>query len=162
MNIYEGMFVLDDKRANENWDGVTKEVRGLLEKHGARLYNLERWDERRLAYRIKGRSRGVYVLTGFLAPGTAIGPIERDCQLSDTILRVLILRDHKAEKLRSQGIFDPEAPEEPAPEEKASDESQDSPQPQPPGGQADAPAGEDAVPGTDAQAPGGEPAATAP
>ena len=73
MNIYEGMFVLDDKRANENWDGVTKEVRGLLEKHGARLYNLERWDERRLAYRIKGRSRGVYVLTGFLAPGTAIG-----------------------------------------------------------------------------------------
>ena len=160
MNIYEGMFVLDDKRANENWDGVTKEIRGLLEKHGARVYNLERWDERRLAYRIKGRSRGVYVLTGFLAPGTAITAIERDCQLSDTILRVLILRDDKAEKLRSQGIFDPEAPEA-APEEKASDESQDSPQPQQPGGQPEAPAGEDAGPGTDAQAPGAEPAATA-
>lgn len=103
MNIYEGMFVLDDRRANDNWDGVVAEVRGLLEKHQARVLTLARWDERRLAYRIKGRSRGVYMLTRFTAPGEAIQPIERDCQLSDTILRVLLLRDHASEKDRDLG-----------------------------------------------------------
>lgn len=109
MNIYEGMFVLDDRRANDNWDGVVAEVRGLLEKHQARILNLERWDERRLAYRIKGRGRAVYMLTRFMSNGEAIGPIERDCQLSDTILRVLFLRDHDSEKQQKLGLFDPEA-----------------------------------------------------
>ncbi|MFW6163667.1 MAG: 30S ribosomal protein S6 [Planctomycetota bacterium] len=117
MNIYEGMFVLDDKRANENWDGVTKEVRGILEKYGAKIFKFERWDERRLAYRIKGRSRGVYLLTGFVAKGRAIQDIERDCKLNDHILRVLIIRDDQTEKLQKQGLFDPDAPEgKPQPE----------------------------------------------
>ena len=137
MNIYEGMFVLDDKRANDNWDGVTKEIRAIIEKHGARVFGLERWDERRLAYRIKGRSRGVYVLTGFLAPTDAIGHIERDAQLSDTILRLLIVRDHDSEKLRKQGLFDPGAPEaEPAAEPPAAEPS---PAPQAPPAEAPAP-----------------------
>ena len=118
MKIYEGMFVLDDHRANDNWDRVVGEVRGLLEKHGARVFNLERWDERRLAYRIKGRGRAVYMLTRFTAHGDSIGPLERDCQLNDTILRVLIVRDEVTEKQHKLGLFSPDAPdgqpEEPA------------------------------------------------
>jgi ribosomal protein S6 len=155
LNIYEGMFVLEDKRANESWDAVTKEIHGLLEKHGARVVRYERWDERRLAYRIKGRNRGVYVLTSFLAPGDAIAPIERDCQLNDTILRVLILRDHETEKLRKQGLLGPEAPDEqpePDPDAGEAGEGGDAEQPKPAeGGQAapaeqpaDAPSGPEA------------------
>jgi len=125
LNIYEGMFVVDDKRANDNWDRVVREIRSLLEKHQAQIFHLERWDDRRLAYRIKGRNRAVYVLTGFTAPHDAIPPIERDCQLDDTILRVLFLRDHQHEKLRKLGLFDPHAlkaeaeAEQPAPKPEA-------------------------------------------
>ena len=110
MKIYEGMFVLDDARANDNWDRVVAEVRRLLEKHQARVFHLDRWDERRLAYRIKGRNRAVYAITHFTAPGDAIPHIERDCQLNDTILRVLIVRDHETEKQHRLGLFNPDAP----------------------------------------------------
>jgi ribosomal protein S6 len=103
------MFVLDDARCNENWEAVTTEVRGLLKKNHAEVFTFERWDERRLAYPIKGHVRGVYLLTRFTAPFDAIPTIERDSQLNETILRVLITRDLESEKLQKAGLLDPRA-----------------------------------------------------
>lgn len=109
MKIYEGMFVLDDTRANEQWDAVAKEVRGLLEKNQAEVFSCDRWDERRLAYPIQGHTRAVYLLARFTAPGEAIAALERDCALNETILRLLVVRDIKNEKLLKQGLYDPRA-----------------------------------------------------
>ncbi len=108
MRIYEGMFVLDDARSGSNWDGVVTEVRGILERRGAEIFTCERWDERRLAYRIQGRTRAVYLLIRFTVPTEAISPIKRDCELNETILRALILRDHGSEKLHKEGLFPPQ------------------------------------------------------
>lgn len=105
MRIYEGMFVLDDSRCSENPQAVAHEVRGILEKNRAQVFTLEKWDERRLAYPIHGHSRGVYLLVRFTAPADAIVSIERDCQLNDTVLRVLIARDTPSEKLHKAGIL---------------------------------------------------------
>ncbi len=104
MRIYEGMFVLDERRANENWGGVTAEVRDLLERNGGEVFTAEKWDERRLAYPIKGRTRAVYYLVRFTAPPNAIAELEHQCQLNDNILRVLFIRDKRAEKLHKKGL----------------------------------------------------------
>jgi ribosomal protein S6 len=101
------MFVLDDSRCASNWDGVVREVRGLLERRGAEILTCDRWDERRLAYPIKHRTRAVYLLARFTAPSGALGPIKRDCGLADTVLRVLITRDLGSEKLAKAGQFPP-------------------------------------------------------
>jgi ribosomal protein S6 len=123
LKIYEGMFVLDDARANEQWDAVANEVRGLLEKNQAEVFSCERWDERRLAYPIQGHTRAVYLLARFTAPGDAISALERDCSLNETILRLLIVRDIKNEKLYKKGLYDPradaKAPQEAEPEAEA-------------------------------------------
>src|SRR5690348_17693327 len=48
------------------------------------------------------RSRGLYILAYFKAPNTSITHIERDCNLSEQILRVIILReDRKSTRLNS-------------------------------------------------------------
>jgi len=61
---------------------------------------LRRWDDRRLTYKIKGRRRGVYVLVYFKAPADRIAPMERDAQISEQILRLLVLRaDHLTPEL---------------------------------------------------------------
>ncbi len=104
MRIYEGMFVLDERRANENWGGVTAEVRELLERNGGQILTAEKWDERRLAYPIKGRTRAIYFLVRFTAPPNAIAELEHQCQLNDNILRVLFTRDKRAEKLHKKGL----------------------------------------------------------
>lgn len=112
MRIYEGMFVLDERRANENWGGVTAEIRDLLERFGAEIFTAEKWDERRLAYPIKGRTRAVYYLVRFTAPPNAIAELEHQCQLNENILRVLFTRDKRSERLHKKGLLTFETGEE--------------------------------------------------
>lgn len=88
---YEAMFLLDAGVAT-NWDVVEGEINRLMERAGAELLCCRKWDDRRLAYEIKGRKRGFYVLVYFRADPTRIGGLERDVQLSEQILRVLVLR----------------------------------------------------------------------
>jgi small subunit ribosomal protein S6 len=54
---------------------------------------LVKWDERRLAYDVKGNKRGVYFLTRFTADTRKVKEIERDCRLSEKMLRALIVRN---------------------------------------------------------------------
>lgn len=98
MNTYEFMLLFDPAFASDG-ENVQKEVDRLLERAGAELIVMHRWDERKLAYEIKKRKRGVYVLGYMRAPGSSIGSLERDVQLSEGALRILVLRaDHMTEE----------------------------------------------------------------
>lgn len=94
MRTYEGMFLIDNSKASD-WDRVVSHVHEILEKRGAQVISTEKWGERKLAYRIDGHRRGTYMLVYFDAPADAISDIRRDFQLSDTILRSLLLRVEK-------------------------------------------------------------------
>lgn len=91
MNQYEAMFLFDPTFGN-NVEDCETEIRRLMDRAKAEILFCKKWDERRLAYRIKGRKRGVYMLVYFKAPTSNITPLERDAQLSEHILRLLILR----------------------------------------------------------------------
>jgi hypothetical protein len=55
----------------------------------------KKWDERKLAYEVDKQKRGLFIVAYFKAPTPAIAAIERDVNLGDTILRVLITHaDH--------------------------------------------------------------------
>lgn len=94
MKRYEGMFLFDSS-AVRDWAGIEQEVRRLCDRIGAQLLVCVKFDERKLAYEIRRRKRGTYVLTYFDAPPERIGDLERDVQLSELILRVLVLRTDK-------------------------------------------------------------------
>lgn len=90
-NTYEGMYIFDPAAATE-WPAVEGEVKRLMERASANLMYCHRWDDRRLAYEIKGRKRGCYVLTYFTAPPASLDSLQRDAELSDMVLRALFLR----------------------------------------------------------------------
>ena len=91
MNQYEAMFLFDPT-FGATFENCEAEIRRLMTRAEAEILLCQRWDERRLAYKIKGRKRGVYVLVYFKAPTDKITPLERDAQLSEQILRLLVLR----------------------------------------------------------------------
>lgn len=95
MKQYEAMFLFDPTFGS-SFEQCEAEIRRLMERAEAEILICRKWDERRLAYRIKGRKRGVYVLVYFKASPEKITPLERDAQLSEDILRLLVL---KAENL---------------------------------------------------------------
>jgi small subunit ribosomal protein S6 len=94
VNSYEAMFLMDPAMATDFTTAET-EVKRILDRAEAKGLGLKKWDERRLAYDIKRNKRGLYVLTFFEAAPEKIAGIERDVQLSESVLRVLVVRHEK-------------------------------------------------------------------
>lgn len=89
---YEALFLVDAATATADWKEVLEATQTVMSRAGATIISLNKWDERRLCYEIKGRIRGTYILCYFDAPAESISGIERDVQISEVFLRVMILR----------------------------------------------------------------------
>jgi small subunit ribosomal protein S6 len=93
---YEGMFLFPQTVAAD-LQGAVDHLTEILSKGEAEIISLCKWDERRLAYDIKGNKRGVYFLTYFKCDAQKLAQIERDARLSERLLRSMIVRaDHLA------------------------------------------------------------------
>lgn len=114
MKRYEGMFLFDNTALHE-WSDVEAEVRRLFERIHAEPLVCVKFDERKLAYEIKGRKRGTYVLTYFDADPQSITDLERDARLSELILRTMVLRTDKLseERLAELKTHTPDQPLQP-------------------------------------------------
>ena len=94
VNIYEGIFLFSQS-ATSDLGGASQHVLDHLEKVGAEVVSFKKWDDRRLAYPIKGNKRGVYFLGFFKLAGDQMRTLERNLLLSEELLRFLITRaDH--------------------------------------------------------------------
>ena len=104
LQLYEAMFLVETSIASD-WEAAKGMIQKTMDRAKAQLLLCRLWDERRLAYPISKHKRATYILCYFRAHGSAIGPIERDVQLSEHLLRVLILRadhitDEELEKIK--------------------------------------------------------------
>lgn len=91
MKSYEAMFLMDATLATD-WTAAEAEVRRILERASAKVLGLKKWDDRKLAYPMGQHKRGLYVLAFFETEPDKITGIERDVQLSEKLLRVLVVR----------------------------------------------------------------------
>ena len=92
MQVYEGMFILDPSKYSRDQAGATQQVSDIITQHGGTILAARLWDERKLAYPIKGHKKGVYWLTYFRMEGPNLSAMERQCEITDDIIRNLVLR----------------------------------------------------------------------
>ncbi len=94
IHIYEGLFLFP-QAATSDLQAAVDHITDILTRGHAEVVALRKWDERRLAYDIHGNKRGVYFLAYFKCDSQAMAAIERDCRLSEKMLRTLLTRaDH--------------------------------------------------------------------
>ncbi len=138
MKTYEGMFLVDTKESKKGKDSVEEHIRTLVAKCGGEVKEFEIWDERKLAYEIKGTTNGTYFLTYFTGESDTVSRLNRECELSPVVLRSLILR---VKAIPDRTVEIPEAAEEEhAPAEKPTPE---------PGSDGEAKTGDDVPAGTE-------------
>lgn len=95
--LYEGMYLMSPT-ASGDLAGSLAFIREILTRAGAEILTIQKWDDRKLAYPIRGQKRGTYILALFRVNGVQIANIERDCNLSDQVIRNLMTRaDHLGE-----------------------------------------------------------------
>jgi len=89
--VYECMFLLDNTVVREDWKKAKAVISDAVLKHGGNVVTSRRWDERRLAYPIKNKNRATFVLCHLDMAGSKLPELRRELELSERILRYLIL-----------------------------------------------------------------------
>jgi small subunit ribosomal protein S6 len=92
MAVYEGMFILDPAKYSRDPAASAQQINDLITQHGGTVLAARLWDERKLAYPINGHKKGVYWLTYFKMPGGGLTALERQCEITDDIIRQLVLK----------------------------------------------------------------------
>ncbi len=89
---YEGMFIFDANRLARDPQGLPGEVAKMIEEAGGDLEVSRLWEERRLAYPIKGQRKGAYWITYFHLPPEQVASLTKQFEIKDGILRQLFVR----------------------------------------------------------------------
>jgi small subunit ribosomal protein S6 len=90
--VYEGMFILDSGRYGREPDAVAGQIQEIIEKAGGEILVHRLWDERRLAFPIKGQRKGTYWLTYFRLDSSQLSAVRRQYRLNENVLRMLLLK----------------------------------------------------------------------
>jgi small subunit ribosomal protein S6 len=91
-NVYEGMFILDSNRFGRDAEAVSGQVPAMIQKLGGEMLVSRLWEERRLAFPIKGHRRGAYWLTYFRLDSDKLSDLKRQCRITEDIVRTLFLK----------------------------------------------------------------------
>ncbi len=89
---YEGMFIFDANRLARDPQGLPDAVAEMITAAGGELEVSRLWEERRLAYPIKGHRKGAYWITYFHLPPSQVSPLTKQCEIKDGILRQLFVK----------------------------------------------------------------------
>ncbi len=113
---YEAVYIVDPDLGDERISAITAKYRQIVETGGGTLEKIDVWERRRLAYEIKGRTEGIYVVMQFQAKPPVEAELRRIFQISEDQIRFLIIRRDDDEALLP---VSPPAPAASAPAEPA-------------------------------------------
>jgi small subunit ribosomal protein S6 len=91
-NVYDGLFILNSELYARSADEISGQMAAFIEKIGGEMLLNRLWDERRLAFPIKGHKRGTYWLTYFKIDPAKIKDLKRQFLITDSILRFQIVK----------------------------------------------------------------------
>ena len=114
MNQYEVMYVIDPTLEDSARIELINRFSDLVVKNGGEVDRVDEWGKRRLAYAIQYKTEGYYVLMYIKAPAELPREIERNMQISDSVLRYLTVR-YEGELPAKREPLKPYAPREAAP-----------------------------------------------
>jgi small subunit ribosomal protein S6 len=116
---YESFFIVDPDLPEDVYQGVAQKFRGVVESGGGTVLTYAPWGKKKLAYPVKKKSYGYYVLMEFASGPDLIAELERTMRIDERVLKFITV------KLDDE--FDPEKEKErarPAPPPPADDDEE--------------------------------------
>ncbi len=89
---YENLFILDPGLGEEEVKGEVEGITKLIDKHKGKVETTNIWGKRMLAYPIKEKKEGFYVLFEMKLFPESIGDIKKELDLKGKVLRYFILK----------------------------------------------------------------------
>ena len=91
MSNYEGVFIINPELSNDAAKGIVAQLQDFISKNGGRVDGLQEWGKRRLAFKIRKKHEGNYVILNFQLDSQQTKKLEQSLRLNDQILRYLLV-----------------------------------------------------------------------
>lgn len=95
MTKYEIMFIISTQLTEEEKKVAVSKVEDTLTHFGASELSTQIMGDRKLAYPIKKKENGYYVLTTFVMDGTKLIDVEKKLNITESILKYMIVKIEK-------------------------------------------------------------------
>ena len=92
MNKYEVVYIIDPAVEEEARKALIARFNELITGNGGSVDKVEEWGKKRLAYAIDYKTEGYYVLVNFQAEADLPKELERNLQISDSVIRYQVIR----------------------------------------------------------------------
>lgn len=90
MKTYEMLYVLDAAISDEAKESFVARFETIVTDNGGNVISTDKWGVKKLAYPIKYKSDGYYVLMTFEAEAAVVDELDRIAGLSAEVLRRMI------------------------------------------------------------------------
>ena len=130
MRRYETIFIIDPDLSSDERAPLLTRLNDLIPQQGGILFKVDEWGSQKLAYEIKKKARGYYVLLDYCGTGALVDEIERLFRIDDRILKymsVLLEKDVDLEKVK-EDIAREEAKDDQPDESEVGQETYDAPE----------------------------------
>ena len=91
MRNYEGVFIISPDLSTENAKGIVTQIQELVSKNGGRVDGIQEWGKKRLAYKIKKKQEGNYVIMNFQIDSKQSKKLDQALRMNDHLLRFLLV-----------------------------------------------------------------------
>ena len=109
---YETIFILDPDLEEGIAQSTIEKIKGIVTQGNGQILKLEDWGKRKLAYEVKKKSKGHYILLHFSGPPPLLSELERNFRVMDPVIKFQSVRlDEKGVTTSSEAIPD-DQPEE--------------------------------------------------
>ena len=92
MRQYELMVILDPETEERTVDKTMDKFLTVVKNDGGTVENVDIWGRRRLAYDIKKKSEGIYVVVNMTTEPATAKELDRQLNLNESVLRTKLLR----------------------------------------------------------------------
>ena len=112
MNNYESIFIMDPDLEEAQAQATIEKVKGIITQNNGEIVKVEDWGKRKLAYDVKKKPRGHYILTTFSGSPALLSELHRNFRVMDAVIKFQSVRlDERLEAAATSSV-----PEEPAEE----------------------------------------------
>lgn len=122
MRRYECLVILDPELADEEVKNFSERFDQLIKTSNGETIKLEDWGMKKLAYLVKKRDKGRYILFDFVGLPPLMAEMERQFKIAEEVLKYLTVKVDEnidLEAFKAAAAEEAIAPSEPAPSEIA-------------------------------------------
>jgi len=92
LKAYEIIVIVDPALTEEEVEGQIGEINDMILKGSGEVKEVQRWGKKRLAYAVKKRKEGYYLLFRITGEPKVISSLERNFKISEKVLKYMTVR----------------------------------------------------------------------